>query len=338
MSKFAKLKYNEIKTKKISDFNTSFIIQPLERGMANTLGNSLRRVLLSSVYGVSPFAIKINGIIHQYQPIPNVDTDVLGLIATLSKIPFKYNPDLFTDENQIVKVSFKSNKEGVITYKDLDLYPGLEIVYGDGEENTEIATLSTKNALEFDLFLRADRGYADEEKNKIFINENRSSIDSKIKGELIACDSNFSPIRRIAYYVEELNSSSYNIQEKLEIEVETDGTVEAKDALSQAAKILISHFSIIGDIELNKEDIDDMFISEISKKSENKFDLMTVDELNLTVRSTNGLKRAGYEKVSQLITLTENDLRNITSIGEKSVNEIIEAMDALGIDIKKGAE
>lgn len=334
MSKFAKLKYNEIKPKKIDDFNTSFIIQPLERGMANTLGNSLRRVLLSSVYGVSPFAIKISGITHQYSPIVNVDTDVLSLISTLNQIPFKFNEDLFAN-NEIIKVSFKSTQEGVFTYKDLILHPGLEIV---GSLDFPIATLSTKNALEFELFLRADRGYFDEEKNKIFINENRNLIDSKLKGELITFDSNFSPIRRVAYYVEELNSSSYNIQEKLELEIETDGTIESKNALSQAAKILISHFNIIGEVQLDQEDIDDMFTSEITKKVENKYDVMTIDELNLTVRSTNGLKRAGYEKVSQLITLTESDLRNINSIGEKSVNEIIEAIKALGINIVKGVE
>lgn len=334
MSKFAKLKYNEIKPKKISDFNTSFIIQPLERGMANTLGNSLRRVLLSSVYGVKPFAIRIAGITHQYSPINNVDCDVLTLISELNQIPFKFNEDLFI-ENTVVKVSFKANEEGVLTYKQLELAPGLEIC---GNLNVPIATISAKNALEFDLFLRADRGYADEEKNKIFVNENKSSLDSKVKGDLIVFDSNFSPIKRVAYYVAELNSSSYNIQEKLELEIETNGTVEAKDALSQAAKILISHFSIIGDVQLDQEDIDDMFTSEITRKSDDKFDSMTIDDLHLTVRSINGLRRAGIEKISELATLSENDLKNIQSIGEKSVNEIIEALEQLGINIEKGGE
>lgn len=332
MSKFTKLKYNEIKTKRVNDFNSSFIVQPLERGMANTIGNSIRRVLLSSVPGVAPFAIKIAGITHPYSPIPNVDIDVLSLIAKLSRIPFKYNEELFAN-NSILKVSFKSEKEGVLTYNDLNLPLGLEII---GDLNTPIATLATKNALEFDLFIKSDRGYSDEEKNKIFIDENRSSIESKVKGELIAMDSNFSPIRRVAYYVEELTSSSYNIQEKLELEVETNGTIDSKEALSQAAKILISHLSVIGNVQLDQEDIDDMFTSEIAKKSDDKFSKMTIDDLNLTVRSTNGLRRAQIEKVSQLIELSENELRNINSIGEKSVREIIEALESLGIEIKKG--
>lgn len=334
MSKFAKLKYNEIKPKKINDFNTSFIIQPLERGMANTLGNSLRRVLLSSVYGISPFAIRIAGITHLYSPINNVDCDVLSLIGELKQIPFKFNEDLF-EENAVVKVSFKATAEGVLTYRDLELAPGLEIC---GNLNVPIATIAAKNALEFDLFLRADRGYADEEKNKIFVSENRALVESKVKGDLIIFDANFSPIKRVAYYVAELNSSSYNIQEKLELEIETNGTVEAKQALSQAAKILISHLNIIGELQLDQEDIDDMFTSEIARKADDKFDSMTIDDLHLTVRSINGLRRAGIEKISELATLSENDLKNIQSIGEKSVSEIIEALEQLGINVEKGGE
>lgn len=332
MSKFYKLKYNEIKPKRVNDFQTVYIVQPLERGMANTLGNSLRRVLLSSVFGVSPFAIKIAGINHQYSPIQNTNLDVLTLIGKLSQIPFKYNEELFQN-NEVYKVSFKSSNEGEVTYGDLDLPSGIEIV---GDLKTSIATLSTKTALEFDLFIRSDRGYADEEKNKIFIQENKGLIESKVKGEILAIDSNFSPIKRVSYNVEELNSSSYNIQEKLEIEIETNGTIEAKQALSQAAKILVSHLNIIGEIQLDQEDIDEMFISEITKKTEDKYEAMTIEELNLTVRSTNGLKRAGISKVSELIQLSETDLKNIDSLGEKSVNEIIESLQSLGINIEKG--
>lgn len=331
MAKFAKLKYNEIKYKKVNEYNNSFVIQPLERGMANTLGNSLRRVILSSIYGVAPFAIKITDINHQYSSIPNADVDVLTLIARLSKIPFKYNEDVF-GEKTILKVSFKSNKEGQVTYKDLDLPMGVEIV---GDLNTPITYLSSKNALEFDLFIRADFGYSDEEKNKLFISENKSNISSKLKGELLAIDSNFSPIKRVGYYVEELNSSSYYIQEKLELEIETNGTIEAKDALAQAAKVLTAHLNIIGNINLNQEEIDSMFIEEFTKKTEDKFATMTIEDLDLTVRSTNGLKRANITKVSELKELTYSDLKNINSIGEKSIKEIIDALEGIGIIIEK---
>ena len=334
MAKFVKLKYNEIEYKKINEFNNSFIIQPLERGMANTLGNSLRRVLLSSIYGVAPFAIKIANIRHQYSAIPNTDVDVLTLIAKLSKIPFKYNENVF-GEDTILKISFKSSKEGVVTYKDLVLPLGLEIV---GDLSVPITTLSSKNALEFDLFIRVDYGYSDEEKNNLFIKDNKSNLDSKIDGVLLACDSNFSPIRRVAYYVEELNSSSYYVQEKLELEIETNGTIEAKDALAQAAKVIIAHLNIIANVDLNQEEIDAMFVDDIAKKTEDRFSSMTINELQLTVRSDNALKKAGITTVSQLKELTYSDLQNINSLGEKSVNEIVDKLKSHGIEIERGDE
>ncbi|MBR2055920.1 MAG: DNA-directed RNA polymerase subunit alpha [Mycoplasmataceae bacterium] len=334
MAKFVKLKYNEIEYKKINEFNNSFIIQPLERGMANTLGNSLRRVLLSSIYGVAPFAIKIANIRHQYSAIPNTDVDVLTLIAKLSKIPFKYNENVF-GEDTILKISFKSSKEGVVTYKDLVLPLGLEIV---GDLSVPITTLSSKNALEFDLFIRVDYGYSDEEKNNLFIKDNKSNLDSKIDGVLLACDSNFSPIRRVAYYVEELNSSSYYVQEKLELEIETNGTIEAKDALAQAAKVIIAHLNIIANVNLNQEEIDAMFVDDIAKKTEDRFSSMTINELQLTVRSDNALKKAGITTVSQLKELTYSDLQNINSLGEKSVNEIVDKLKSHGIEIERGDE
>ena len=334
MAKFVKLKYNEIEYKKINEFNNSFIIQPLERGMANTLGNSLRRVLLSSIYGVAPFAIKIANIRHQYSAIPNTDVDVLTLIAKLSKIPFKYNENVF-GEDTILKISFKSSKEGVVTYKDLVLPLGLEIV---GDLSVPITTLSSKNALEFDLFIRVDYGYSDEEKNNLFIKDNKSNLDSKIDGILLACDSNFSPIRRVAYYVEELNSSSYYVQEKLELEIETNGTIEAKDALAQAAKVIIAHLNIIANVDLNQEEIDAMFVDDVTKKTEDRFASMTINELQLTVRSDNALKKAGITTVSQLKELTYSDLQNINSLGEKSVNEIIDKLKSHGIEIERGDE
>lgn len=334
MAKFVKLKYNEIEYKKINEFNNSFIIQPLERGMANTLGNSLRRVLLSSIYGVAPFAIKIANIRHQYSAIPNTDVDVLTLIAKLSKIPFKYNENVF-GEDTILKISFKSSKEGVVTYKDLVLPLGLEIV---GDLSVPITTLSSKNALEFDLFIRVDYGYSDEEKNNLFIKDNKSSLDSKIDGVLLACDSNFSPIRRVAYYVEELNSSSYYVQEKLDLEIETNGTIEAKDALAQAAKVIIAHLNIIANVNLNQEEIDAMFVDDVTKKTEDRFASMTINELQLTVRSDNALKKAGITTVSQLKELTYSDLQNINSLGEKSVNEIVDKLKSHGIEIERGDE
>jgi DNA-directed RNA polymerase subunit alpha len=333
MPKITKINYNEIKSKKISENNTTFVIQPLERGMANTLGTSIRRVLLSSIYGVASFAAKISGISHEYAPIAGVDVDVITLLSNLSLIKFNYNPEVF-QEDTIIKVYFKNENEGVIKVSDLNIPSELTLsTSGD----MVIANAAKKGALEFELFLRADRGYYDSDFNKIIIKESSSKMDSKIKsGSFIAIDSNFSPIVKVSTNVEELNTSSYAVQEKLEFTIETNGTIEAKDALSQAGEIMIAHMQVIGNIE--NLDLNNIFEDETPKKEDSKFESMTIDDLDLTVRSTNGLRRAKISKVSELISLSESELKNINSIGEKSVNEIVAKLEELKIFLNKGDE
>ena len=333
MPKITKINYNEIKSKKISENNTTFVIQPLERGMANTLGTSIRRVLLSSIYGVSSFATKISGISHEYAPIPGVDVDVITLLSNLSLIKFNYNPEVF-QEDSIIKIYFKNENEGVVRISDLNIPSELTL---SSNGDTIIANAAKKGALEFELFLRADRGYYDSDFNKIIIKENSSKMDSKIKsGSFIAMDSNFSPIVKVSTNVEELNTSSYAVQEKLEFTIETNGTIDAKDALSQAGEIMIAHMQIIGNIE--NLDLNNIFEDETPKKEDSKFESMTIDDLDLTVRSTNGLRRAKISKVSELISLSESELKNINSIGEKSVNEIVAKLEELKIFLNKGDE
>ena len=333
MPKITKINYNEIKSKRVSENKTTFTIQPLERGMANTLGTSVRRVLLSSIYGVSSFAAKISGISHEYATIPGVDIDVITLLSNLSSIKFNYNADIF-QEDTIIKIYFKNEKEGVIRVSDLNIPSELQLATSG---DFVIANAVKKGELEIELFLRADRGYYDSDYNKIIIKENMSKMDSKIKiGTIIAMDSNFSPIVKVSTNVEELNTSSYAVQEKLEFTIETNGTISAKEALSQAGEIMIAHMQIIGNIE--NLDLHNMFEDETPKKEDSKFESMTIDDLDLTVRSTNGLRRAKISKVSELISLSESELKNINSIGEKSVNEIVAKLEELKIVLNKGDE
>lgn len=333
MSKITKINYNEIKSKKISENNTTFVIQPLERGMANTLGTSIRRILLSSIYGVSSFAAKISGISHEYSPIAGVDVDVITLLSNLSSIKFNYNKEVFQDDT-IIKINFKNEKEGVVKVSDLNIPSELQLATSD---DFIIANAAKKGALEFELFLRSDRGYYDSDYNKLIIKENSSKMDSKIKsGTFIAVDSNFSPIVKVSVNVEELNTPSYAVQEKLEFTIETNGTIEAKEALSQAGEIMIAHMQIIGNVE--NLDLNNIFEDEAPKKEDSKFEAMTIDDLDLTVRSTNGLRRAKISKVSELISLSESELKNINSIGEKSVNEIVAKLEELKIFLNKGDE
>ncbi|MDK2819754.1 MAG: DNA-directed RNA polymerase subunit alpha [Mycoplasmataceae bacterium] len=333
MSKITKINYNEIKSKKISENNTTFVIQPLERGMANTLGTSIRRVLLSSIFGISSFAAKINGITHEYAPIPGVSVDVITLLSNLSLIKFNYNKELFQNE-EIIKIYFKNEKEGPVKVSDLNIPSELKLASND---DVVIADAAKKGALEFELFLRADRGYYDSDFNKLIIKKNSANMDSKIKsGSFIAMDSNFSPIVRVSTNVEELNTSSYAVQEKLEFTIETNGTIDAKEALSQAGEIMIAHMQVIGNVE--NLDLNNIFEDEAPKKENSKFETMTIDDLDLTVRSTNGLRRAKISKVSELISLSESELKNINSIGEKSVNEIVAKLEELKIFLNKGDE
>ncbi|MGL5357716.1 MAG: DNA-directed RNA polymerase subunit alpha [Metamycoplasmataceae bacterium] len=335
MSKLTKINYNEIKSERVSDNNTKFIISPLERGMANTLGTSLRRVLLSSVYGVSAFAIKISGIDYEYQIIEGLDLDVISLTSKLSKIKFFYDEEIFTS-GQIFKISFKSAKEGSLKISDLVLPPQLK--FADGTKlDTVIANLSGKREIEIELFVKSGRGYIDSELNKILISDRRADIESNIKdGKLIAVDSNFSPILKVSHKTEELHTSSYDVLEELQIEVETNGSISAKEALSQASKILMAHLSIIGNI--NNLDINEVFIQKEIKKEFSKFDSITIEDLDLNVRSLNGLRKANITKVSDLVKLSAADLRNINSIGEKSVVEIIQKLKEKNIDLARGDE
>lgn len=335
MSKLTTINYNELKLLKTSDNKTSFVIQPLERGMANTLGTALRRVLLSSVYGYAAFAIKIAGVEHEYTAIKDVSVDVLSLIANLSKMSFMYNEESFNTE-QIFKIHFKSTKAGIVKISDIELPSGLEFAQ-NLDLDQEIATLSSPTALEFELFVKSGRGYINFEKNKLIIEENRNLLLSSIKkGKILAMDSNFSPILKVMHKTEELNSSSYDIQEKLQIEIETNGSIDAKTAISFASKILMAHLSTIGNIE--NLDINDVFETKKTVKEVSKYENMTIDDLDLTVRSSNGLKRAQITKISELVNLTENELKNITSIGEKSVREIIEKLKERKIELSTGEE
>lgn len=335
MNKLTKINYNEIKSSKISENNTSFVIQPLERGMANTLGTALRRVLLSSVHGLSMFAIKVSGIDHEYITIKNVSVDVLTLISNLSFLKFKYNEQDFNNDS-IYKIHFKSSKTGPITFKDLELPAGLEFANGLNLD-TKIAEIVEADALEFELFIKAGRGYVGFERNKLLIEQRKNELHSNIKsGKILAVDSNFSPIVKVMHKSEELNSASYEIQERLQLDIETNGSVEAKTAISFAAKILMAHLQTIGNVE--NLDLNDIFETKEKEKEVSKYDNMTIDDLDLTVRSSNGLKRAHITKISELVKLSETEFKNIPSIGEKSVKEIIEKLKEKKIELNKGDE
>lgn len=332
MKKMAKITYKENKAKRNSDYSTTFEVQPLEKGFANTLGNALRRTLLSSVTSVAPFAVKINNVQHEFSTLPNVVEDVVTLLGNIKEVKYIYNEDVFKD-GEILKCSFKSTEPGEIYSKDISCPAGVKIVNND----QKIATIQTKNALEFEIFLTSGRGYIDFDENKAFINEVLPKLESKIKsGFFLAVDSDFSPIKNINYSSSELNSSAAIVQEKLEFNITTDGTVEAASALAQAAKILMAHLGKIANVEALDEN--EIFEQEKQREEIPKMFSADITTLDLSIRSLNALRRAKYKKISDLQLLTIEELENIKNLGKKSVEEIVNKLEEQGIKLNKGDE
>ncbi|UWD34315.1 DNA-directed RNA polymerase subunit alpha [Mesomycoplasma molare] len=334
MQKIAKVNYKEEKENKHSDYFTSFVLEPLERGFANTLGTALRRTILSSVSSVAPFAVKIENVDHEFMALENVEEDVVIILNNLKKIKFIYNPEVFVD-NEPIKVSFDSEKfEGThITANDIKYPAGVVIVNPD----QHIATISKKNALKFEMFLTSGRGFVSFEDNKKIIAEKGTELESSLKsGIILAVDSDFSPVLNVNFKVDELNSASNIIQERLEFNVKTDGTVEAKDAIAEAAKILIAHLKIVSNTENLEINEKDYFEEEKIKEETPKDKSIDINDLNLTVRSLNALRRAGFKTVSDLEKIDEEELSNVKNLGKKSVQEIIQKLQERGISLKKG--
>lgn len=329
MEKFTKLNYTEIETKKVSDFETSFAVAPLERGFANTLGNAIRRILLSSVSGVAPFAVKAAGVDHEFQTIEGVKEDAVQLVINLKKVRYIFNEEVFR-EGEIIKVSLNASDK-VATAADLILPAGVEIVDGD----VVIANIAKTGTLELELFLITGRGFIPFNENKENIKKHSVKMDTKIKtGSFIAMDSDFSPVVNVSYEAVELNTSAAIIQEKLTLNVKTDGSIEAKEAVAQATHILISHLEILSNVEnITKDEI---FKETVIESKETLTESILISSLNLSVRSYNCLRRASFVSLDQLAGITSEELVNIKNLGKKSVDEIISKLEEYDIKLKGG--
>ena len=329
MEKFAKLKYSEVETKQISKNETSFTIEPLERGFGNTLGNAVRRVILSSLSGVAPFAIKIEGVDHEFQTISGVSEDVIQLILNVKDIKFVYNRKVFKD-GEVIKVVLPPTSDKVRA-SNLQLPVGVEIVDND----FQIAKTSKGKTLAFELFLIAGRGFISFEENKLRLKELVTKIESKISnGTLIAIDSDFSPVENVSYNAIELNSSSAIIEEKLTINIKTNGSINAKAAISQASNILIEHLKVMSNIDnLEKEQVfkEKEIVNKIASVKP-----IPIAQLDFSVRSYNCLRRSGLDTLESLSKLTIQQLENIKNLGKKSINEIIEKLAKNNVVLKDG--
>ena len=306
----------------------SFTIEPLDRGFGYTFGNSLRRVLLSSLAGAAVTSVRIEGVAHEFSTIQGVKEDVTDIVLNLKGVVCRMHSDATEIEAPLVVTG-----PGDITAKDIDLPSGVEILNPDAH----IATLEKKTKLEVYLTIGRGRGYRPAEENK--------SPDQPIG--VIPIDSIFSPVRRVAYNVEQARVGQKTDFDKLTLDIETDGSIDPQAALREAAEILISQLAIFTDADrvVELRDVNAAGILDpgaingsgaTATRPPNAMDDILIEELELGVRSYNCLKRAGIQTVGDLVSKTEGELNAIPNFGKKSIDEVIETLHARGLALREG--
>ena len=319
-----------ISSESVDDNRGSFTIEPLDRGFGYTFGNSLRRVLLSSLTGAAVTSVRIEGVAHEFSTIKGVKEDVTDIVLNLKGIVCRMHSDATEIEAPLVVTG-----PGEITAKDIDLPSGVEILNPDAH----IATLEKKTKLEVYLTIGRGRGYRPAEENK--------SPDQPIG--VIPIDSIFSPVRRVAYSVEQARVGQRTDFDKLTLDIETDGSIDPQSALREAAEILISQLAIFTDadrvVELREGApgaLEGGFGGALGvgqaggpSRPPNAMDDILIEELELGVRSYNCLKRAGIQTVGDLVSKTEAELNAIPNFGKKSIDEVVETLNARGLSLRQ---
>ena len=294
-----------------------FIIEPLERGYGTTLGNSLRRVLLSSLPGVAVTCIKIDGVLHEISTIPGVKEDVPEIVLNIKGITAKLHSD--GPKTVVLDVTGPCKATAGDIKQDADL----EILNPD----LHIATVSENTRFYMELTFNHGRGYVSQEKNKL---NNQPAIG------IIYTDSIYTPVYNVSYSVENTRVGSNTDYDKLTLEVLTNGTISAKEAVSLAAKILNDHLNLF--VNLSDEAKNTEIMIESKETVKEKVLEMTIEELDMSVRSFNCLKRAGIDTVEDLTNKTEEDMIKVRNLGKKSLEEVIQKLHSLGLDLKRDIE
>lgn len=296
-----------------------FVAEPLERGYGTTLGNSLRRIMLSSLPGCAVSSIKIKGVLHEFSSIPGVKEDVTEIVMNIKELALKNNSS--TNEPKQAYIDFAG--EGVITARDINFDSDIEVINPD----LVIATLSGPDAkLDMELTITKGRGYVGSDKNK----NPEDSID------VIAIDSIYTPVERVNLTVQNTRVGQITDYDKLTLEVFTNGTLAPDDAVSLAAKVLSEHINLFVDLSDISEDANIM----VEKKPDERENaqIMSIDELELSVRSYNCLKRAGINTVAELINKTPEDMMKVRNLGRKSLEEVLAKLKELGLSLSSSEE
>lgn len=295
-----------------------FVVEPLERGFGTTLGNSLRRVLLSSLPGVAVTSIKIDGVVHEFSTIEGVKEDVTEIVLNVKGITAK----LYSDTPKTVRI--EASGEGEVTAGSIQQDAEIEVLNPDWH----IATLADGAKLIMELVFDKGRGYVPAERNKQAAEQ--ASLNA------LPVDSIYTPVLKVNYTVENTRVGQITDYDKLTLEVWTDGTISAKEAVSLAARIMTEHLNLF--VTLSQEAMDAEIMVEKDDKGKEKALEMTIEELDLSVRSFNSLKRAGINTVEDLINKSEDEMMKVRNLGRKSLEEVMAKLDSLGFTLTKDDE
>lgn len=318
MFEFEKPKIEIVETSDDNKYG-KFVIEPLERGYGITLGNSLRRIMLSSLPGTAVSHVKIKGVLHEFSSIPGVKEDVTEIIMNIKNVVIKNNSDTFEPKQAYIDVV----GERVVKAGDIKVDGDIEIVNPD----LVIANLSGPDAkLEMELTIVNGRGYVSLDKNK--------EADAPI--DVIAIDSIFTPVERVNLTVQNTRVGQVTDYDKLTLDVYTNGALAQDEAVSLAANLLVEHLKLFVDLSENARLVDVMVESTTDEKE--KVLEMNIDELELSVRSYNCLKRAGINTVQELINKTPEDMMKVRNLGRKSLDEVLAKLKELGLSLNQNED
>ena len=292
-----------------------FVVEPLERGFGTTLGNSLRRVLLSSLPGAAAVGIKIDGVDHEFSTVKGVKEEVTEIILNIKTVRFKVTAPA---EGEKVEFSLHADSVGPVRAGDIDVPSTVEVLNPD----QLICTLDEGGSIDMLIYVGTGRGYVPADRNK----------DPREPIGFIPVDSIFTPVTKVNYAVESTRVEQSIDFDKLTIEVTTDGTVSAKEIISLAAKIINDHMKLFVELVDNMSE-QNILVSQDDDKALKVME-MSVEDLDLSVRSYNCLKRAGISTVADLTRRTEDDMLKVRNLGRKSLEEVVKKLEELGLSLK----
>ena len=295
-----------------------FVVEPLERGFGNTLGNSLRRVLLSSLEGCAVTSIKIDGVLHEFSTIPGVKEDVTEIVLNMKSVVAK----LYETSPKVVEISAQG--PCVVTAGDIKCDSEVEIL----NPEQHIATLGEDAKLNMEITIDKGRGYIPAERNKLISGNNVIGV--------LPIDSIYTPVLKVNYTVDNTRVGQITDYDKLTLDVWTNGVINAQEAVSLAAKVLTEHLNLF--VNLSDKASSAEVMVEKDDKGKEKILEMTIEDLDLSVRSFNCLKRAGINTVEDLINKSEEDMMKVRNLGRKSLEEVIQKLNSLGFSLQKEDE